>query len=48
MTIERMTKQYISILKINMVDEENLMKIWIYLLEEIKHNDLMSEVWKDM
>ena len=50
MTIERMTKYYISILKTNMVEEANLdfrlKKWWNYLIGEIKHNDSMSEKYK--
>ena len=48
-----MTKWYVSILKINMVAEESLgyrlRKIdetRIYLLDQVKHNDLMSEKYK--
>ena len=48
-----MTKQYISILKINMAEEGGLEFILKridetrnYILEEIKHSDLMSEKYK--
>ena len=50
MTIKRMAKQYISILKINMSSLEiRLRKInetRTYLLDEIKHNGLISEKYK--
>ena len=53
MTIKRMTWWYISIWKINMIEEASL-EFWLrkigetrnYLLEEIKHNYLMSEKYK--
>ena len=41
-----MEKQYISMLKINIVEEFRLRKIdetRNYLLDEIKHNDLMRQ-----
>ena len=51
MTIERMTKSYISILKTNMSSLEiRLRKIdetSNYLLNKIKHSDLMSEKYKN-
>ena len=49
---ERMTKLYASVLKVNMVEQESL-KFRLRridktrsLLEQIKHNDLMSEKYK--
>ena len=53
MTIKRAAKQYISILKINMLEEASLEfrlrkidQTRNYLLDEIKHNDLMSGKYK--
>ena len=50
MTIKRMTKQCISILMTNMLSLEirfkKIDKTKNYLLDEIKHNDLMSEKYK--
>ena len=50
MTIKRMTKWYVSILKIDMVAEESLEyrlrktdETRIYLLDQVKQNDLMSK-----
>ena len=47
--------QYISILKINIAEEANLEfrlrkidETRNYLFDEIKHNDLMSQKYKDM
>ena len=53
MTIKRAAKQYISILKINMLEEASLEfrlrkidQTRNSLLDEIKHNDLMSGKYK--
>ena len=53
MTLKRMAKSYISILKVNMVEvaslEFRLRKIdetRNYVLDEINHNDFMSENYK--
>ena len=54
MTIERITKKYISILKINMVEVASLEfrlttinETKNYLLDEIKYNDLISKKHKN-
>ena len=53
MTIKRIAKWYVSILKMNMTEEANLSfrlrkinEIRNYRLDEINHNDLMSEKYK--
>ena len=53
MTIKRITKQYIGILNVNMVEEASLEfrlrkidETRNYLLDEIKNNDLMIEKYK--
>ena len=55
MTIKRMTEYYISILRINMSEEASLEfrltkidETKNYVLDEIKHNDLMSEKYRIM
>ena len=55
MAIKRMTIQYISILKMNMTEEESLEfrlrkidETIYYLLDKINHNDLMSEKYKSI
>ena len=53
MIIKRMTKEYISIITMNMVEEESVEfrlreidETRNYLLDEIKHNNLMREKYK--
>ena len=53
MIIKRMTKEYISIITMNMVEEESVEfrlreidETRNYLLDEIKHNNLMKEKYK--
>ena len=53
MTVKRMTKQYINILKINLTEEARIEfrlrksdETTGYLSDEIKNNDLMSEKYK--
>ena len=53
MIIKRMTKKYISIITMNMVEEESVEfrlreidETRNYLLDEIKHNNLMREKYK--
>ena len=53
MIIKRMTKEYISIITMNMVEEESaefrlreIDKTRNYLLDEIKHNNLMRVKYK--
>ena len=53
MIIKRMAKEYISILTMNMVEEESVEfrlreidETRNYLLDEIKHNNLMREKYK--
>ena len=53
MIIKRMTKEYISIITMNMVEEESvdfrlreIDETRNYLLDEIKHNNLMREKYK--
>ena len=55
MAIKRMTIQYISILKMNMTEEESLEfrlrkidETIYYLLDKINHNDLMSKKYKSI
>ena len=53
MIMKRMTKEYISIITMNMVEEESvdfrlreIDETRNYLLDEIKHNNLMREKYK--
>ena len=53
MIIKRMAKEYISIITMNMVEEESVEfklreidETRNYLLDEIKHNNLMREKYK--
>ena len=53
MIIKRMTEEYISIITMNMVEEESVEfrlreidETRNYLLDEIKHNNLMREKYK--
>ena len=53
MITKRMTKEYISIITMNMVEEESVEfrlreidETRNYLLDEIKHNNLMREKYK--
>ena len=53
MTVKRMTKQYINILKINLTEEARIEfrlrksdETTGYLSDEIKNNDLFSEKYK--
>ena len=53
MIIKRMTKEYISIITMNMVEEESVEfrlreidETRNYLLDKIKHNNLMREKYK--